>query len=117
MHNRKYVLSTSYGFQVQHKPRGTSLREQNGETELNLYSPDAAELPLTKDDGDKEITVSIHTSTLTEKPDEEAEIFTNEAAGDPDKEMNLTDDIAKSLNEETQILKISFDEPGEETKL
>lgn len=114
MHKKNYVLSTSYGYQVHQKTRGISLKEHNGETELNVYSHEPADLPLTKGNDDKETTAM---STLTEKPDEEAEIFTNEAAADPDKEMNLTDDIAKSLNEETQIMKISFDEPGEETKL
>ena len=105
----------SYGYQQ--KARGTNLREKNGEAEQNIYVQERADVPLTGGDDEKEPMVSIQLTTLTEKPDEEAEIFSNKAATDPDKEMSLSDDIAKELNEETQTLKISFDDPGEETKL
>lgn len=117
--NRKnYVLST-YGFEV--KPRGVSLnRDTNGETELNIYSQQPADLraPLTTsiDQQEEEPVVSIQVSTITEREDE-PEIFTNEGAADPEKDTSLSDDIAKELAEETQVMNITFDEPGEETKL
>ena len=52
---------------------------------------------------------------------EEPEIFINEAAAASESEngVNLSKDIARELGEvqEMQVLKMSFDEPGEETKL
>ena len=71
-------------------------------------------------DNDKEPIVSVPMSTLVEKEcEEEAEIFTNKAASESEKGVSLSEDIAKELGEgqETQVLRMSFDEPGEETKL
>jgi hypothetical protein len=61
-------------------------------------------------DIDMEPIVSIHTSTLVGKEEEETEMFTNKAS----------EDIARELGEgyyETQALKMSFDESGEKTEL
>ena len=119
------MLNTSYGFQYREKQRGSSLRELNGEAEQNVYENDRGDMPLTGG-GDDEKMVSVQLTTLSEREGKvELEIFSNKAADEPTKEMSLSDDIAqglsvdiaKSLNEETQTVEISFDEPGEETKL
>ena len=71
-------------------------------------------------DNDMEPMVSIPMSTLVEKEDEEEpEIFTNKAASESENGVSLSEDIVRELGEghETQVLKMSFDEPGEETKL
>ena len=72
-------------------------------------------------DNDKEPIVSIRMSTLEEKTDKEvAEIFTNKAASQSETGGSLSEDIVKELGDqgqEMQVLKMSFDEPGEETKL
>ena len=101
-------MLNTYGYQVQRKLKGPSIRKSyHDESEQNLY--------------DKEPMVSIHMSTLEEKEDEEeAEIFTNKAASQSELGVSLNEDIAKELGDqeqETQVLKMSFDEPGEETKL
>lgn len=118
MYTKTFELRTSYGFQVQSKSsvRASSLRETNGEAEQNIYSQDPADVPLTGKDNEKDVMVSIQLSTLTEREDED-DFFTNKAATETNQDMNLSDDIAKELNEETQMVQISFDEPGEETKL
>jgi hypothetical protein len=72
-------------------------------------------------DVDTEPIVGIHTATIVEKEEEEeeTEMFTNEAATESENGVSLSEDIARKLGEgqETQVLKMSFDEPGEETKL
>ena len=114
MHSKTFVLNT-YGYQVQRKPKGPSLREYHDESEQSVYTqaPD-----VLTEENDKEPVVSIQLSTLVEK-DDEPEIFTNQAASEAEKDMSLSEDIVKELGDgqETQILRMSFDEPGEETKL
>ena len=70
-------------------------------------------------DNGKDPVASIQLTHLVEK--EEPEIFINEAAAASESEngVSLSKDIARELGEvqETQVLKMSFDEPGEETKL
>ena len=72
-------------------------------------------------DVDTEPIVSIHTSALVEQEEEEeeTEMFTNKAATESENGVSLSEDIARELEEgqETQVMKMSFDEPGEETKL
>ena len=70
-------------------------------------------------DNGKDPVISIQLTHLVEK--EEPEIFISEAAAASESEngVSLSKDIARELGEvqETQVLKMSFDEPGEETKL
>ena len=70
-------------------------------------------------DNGKDPVVSIQLTHLVEK--EEPEIFINEAAAASESEngVSLSKDIARELGvgQEMQVLKMSFDEPGEETKL
>ena len=73
-------------------------------------------------DVDTEPIVSIHTSALVEQEEEEeeTEMFTNKAATESENGVSLSEDIARELQgegQETQVMKMSFDEPGEETKL
>ena len=116
-HSQKFVLNT-YGYQVQRKPKGPSIRESyRNESDQNLYiqTPN-----VEMKDNDTEPMVSIPMSTLVEKEDEEEpEIFTNKAASESENGVSLSEDIVRELGEghETQVLKMSFDEPGEETKL
>ena len=112
----------TYGFES--KPRGLSLnRTDNGDTELNVYSQAPATVPLTaseptEEDEDEGPVVSVQVSTITEREDnEKVEIFSNEGATEQEKDTSLSDDIAKGLAEETQVMNMTFDEPGEETKL
>ena len=114
MHRRKFVLNT-YGYQVHRKPKGpASLRESfHDESDQNLY------IQTPTNDGDKEPGVSIPLTPLVEKEDEEPEMFINKAASESENGLSLSKDIAGKLEEghEAQVLKMSFDEPGEETKL
>ena len=74
-------------------------------------------------DIDTEPIVSIHTSALMEQEEEEeeeTEMFTNKVATESENGVSLSEDIARELQgegQETQVMKMSFDEPGEETKL
>lgn len=73
-------------------------------------------------DVDTEPIVSIHTSALVEQEEEEeeTEMFTNKVATESENGVSLSEDIARELQgegQETQVMKMSFDEPGEETKL
>ena len=64
--------------------------------------------------------VSIQLAHVVEKgTEEESEFFINKAASDSENGVSLSKDIARELGEgeETQVQKINFDEPGEETKL
>jgi hypothetical protein len=114
------VLNT-YSYEIQRKPEGSgpaSLRESfSDESGQNLYTH-TPNVPIK--DNDKEPMVSIQLTALTEKESEgEPEIFINRAASESENGVSLSKDIAKELGEgqETQVLKMSFDEPGEETKL
>ena len=74
---------------------------------------------LTKDNGNEPI-VNIQLTPLVENEDEEEpEIFINKAASESENGVSLREDIVRELEKEheTQVLKMSFDEPGEETKL
>ena len=118
MHRRKYVLNT-YGYQIQRKPKGpASLRESfRDESDQNLH----VQTPnVPTKDNDKEPGVSIQLTPLVEKKgEEEPEIFINKAASESENGVSLSEDNVKELGEghETQVLKMNFDEPGEETKL
>ena len=72
-------------------------------------------------DIDTEPIVRVHMSSLVEKEEEEGEteMFTNKTATESENGVSLSEDIARELEEgqETQVMKMSFDEPGEETKL
>ena len=72
-------------------------------------------------DIDMEPIVRVHTSSLVEREEEEeeTEMFANKAATESENGVSLSEDIARELGEgqETQVMKMSFDEPGEETKL
>ena len=72
-------------------------------------------------DIDTEPIVRVHTSSLVEREEEEeeTEMFANKAATESENGVSLSEDIARELGEgqETQVMKMSFDEPGEETKL
>lgn len=111
-------MLNTYGYQVQRKPKGPSLRESyRDESDQNLYvqTPNV----LTKDNGNEPI-VNIQLTPLVENEDEEEpEIFINKAASESENGVSLREDIVRELEKEheTQVLKMSFDEPGEETKL
>ena len=65
--------------------------------------------------------IVTHMSALVEKEESEEEegIFTNVAATESEKGTSLSEDIERGLGEgqETQVLKMTFDDLGEETKL
>ena len=65
--------------------------------------------------------IVTHMSTLVEKEEgkEEEGIFTNVAVVESEKGTSLSEDIKRGLGggQETQILKMTFDDLGEETKL
>ena len=112
---RKYVLNT---YEIQRKPKGpASLRESfHDKSDQNLYVQ--APNVLTSDN-DEEPIVSIQMTVLAEKEkEEEPEIFINKVATESENGVSLSKDIARELGEgqETQVMKMSFDEPGEETK-
>ena len=74
---------------------------------------------LTKDNGNEPV-VNIQLTPLVENEDEEEpEIFINKAASESENGVSLSEDIVRELEKEheTQVQKMSFDEPGEETKL
>ena len=108
-----------YTCEIQRKPKGpASLRESfHDKSDQNLY----VQTPnVLTNDNDKEPIVSIQMTTLAEKEkEEEPEIFINKAATESENGVSLSEDIARELGEgqETQVMKMSFDEPGEETKL
>ena len=118
--NHKKIVFNTYGYEIQRRsPKGpTSLRNSfhDNDSDQNLYvhTPNVSN----RDNG-KDPVVSIQLTHLVEK--EEPEIFINEAAAASESEngVSLSKDIARELGEvqETQVLKMSFDEPGEETKL
>lgn len=114
-HRRKFVFNT-YGYQVQRRPKGPSLRESyRDESEQHLYvqTPSA----VAKDNGKEPIQL---TPLVEKENEEEPEIFINAAASESENGVSLREDIVRELSEkehETQVLKMNFDEPGEETKL
>ena len=117
-HSKTVVLNT-YGFQVYRKAKGPSIRQSNGNgSDQNLYVQTPA---VEMKDIDTEPVVRVHMSSLVEKEEEEGEteMFTNKAATESENGVSLSEDIARELDEgqETQVMKMSFDEPGEETKL
>ena len=112
MYRKTFKLQT-YGYQIQRKPIGASLRENiSGEVEENIYSR-GPEISLTAD-GDKEPVESIPLTTLIEhQAEEEAEQEAEEKVGE-----FFSNEAATESREEIQVLNLSFfDEIGEETKL
>ena len=112
----------TYGFESKPRALTLSTRNNGADSELNVYSTQPATVPLTTtEEGEDEEdgpAVSVQVSTIVERVDnEKVEIFSNEGAVEPENDTSLSDDIAKGLAEETQVMNISFDEPGEETKL
>lgn len=117
-HSKTVVLNT-YGFQVYRKAKGPSIRQSNRNgSDQNLYVKTPA---VEMKDIDTEPIVRVHTSSLVEREEEEeeTEMFANKAATESENGVSLSEDIARELGEgqETQVMKMSFDEPGEETKL
>ena len=109
--NHKKIVFNTYGYEIQRRsPKGpTSLRNSFRDNDSDVSKRDSGKDPV----------VSIQLTHLVEK--EEPEIFINEAAAASESEngASLSKDIARELGEgqEMQVLKMSFDEPGEETKL